>query len=104
MNETDLEVLDLDSFKSDIDDDKEGSRRKGLRKLRKEAGNSTSTTSFYVENKFPNRDVAKEMVRAHGVETRRNIMIVKNDKIRIRARCFGVVPVTVKLIKKIDNE
>ncbi|GJW72986.1 5'-nucleotidase domain-containing protein 4 [Tanacetum coccineum] len=81
----DLEVLDFDSFKSDIDDDKDGSRRKGLRKLRKEAGNSTSTTSFYVEKEFPNRDVAKEMVRAHGVETRRNIMIVKNDKIRIRA-------------------
>nr|GEV49471.1 hypothetical protein [Tanacetum cinerariifolium] len=61
MNETDLEVLDFDSFESDIDDDKKGSRRKGLRKLRKEAADSTSTTSFYGGKEFPNRDVAKEM-------------------------------------------
>nr|GEU93036.1 zinc finger MYM-type protein 1-like [Tanacetum cinerariifolium] len=101
MNETGLEVLDFDSFKSDIDDDKDGSRRKCFRKLRKEAGNSTSTTNIYVGKKFVNRDVAKEMVRAHGVETRRNIMIVKNDKIRIKAKCFGVVHVTVKMTTKL---
>nr|GEX77937.1 transposase, mutator type [Tanacetum cinerariifolium] len=40
MTETDLEVLDFDSFESDVDDDKESARRKGLRKLKKEAGNS----------------------------------------------------------------
>nr|GEU77663.1 5'-nucleotidase domain-containing protein 4 [Tanacetum cinerariifolium] len=100
-NETNLEVLDFYSFESDKDDDKEGSRRKGLRKLRKKAANSTSTTSFYVGKEFPNRDATKEMVRSHGVETRRNIMIFKNDKIRIRAKYFGVVPVTVKLTKKL---
>ncbi|GJY15103.1 hypothetical protein Tco_0385525 [Tanacetum coccineum] len=56
MTETDLEVLDFDSFESDVEDSKEV-------------------------------DLAKEMVRAHDVETRRNIMIVKNDKIRIRVKC-----------------
>nr|GEX57497.1 putative RNA-directed DNA polymerase, eukaryota, reverse transcriptase zinc-binding domain protein [Tanacetum cinerariifolium] len=70
MNEIDLEVLDFDSFESDIDDKEEGFRRKGLRKLRKEAANSTSTTNFYVRKEFPNRDVAKEMdaFRASGRE------------------------------------
>nr|GEV08887.1 ribonuclease H-like domain-containing protein [Tanacetum cinerariifolium] len=49
-------------------------------------------------NGFKFKVEAKEMVRAHAVEARRNIMIVKNDKIRIRVDCFGVVPVTARMI------
>nr|GEW66397.1 hypothetical protein [Tanacetum cinerariifolium] len=64
INETNLEVLDFDSFESDIDDDKQHSRIKGLRKLRKKAANYTSTTNFCVGKEFPNRDVAKEMTKA----------------------------------------
>nr|GEU39330.1 5'-nucleotidase domain-containing protein 4 [Tanacetum cinerariifolium] len=40
MTETDLEMLDFDSFESDVEDAKESARRKGLRKLRKQASNS----------------------------------------------------------------
>ena len=39
------------------------------------------------------------MIRAHAVETRRNIQIVKNDTIRVRAQCFGVVPEPIKMTK-----
>ena len=39
------------------------------------------------------------MIRAHAVETRRCIQIVKNDKIRVRAQCFGVVPEPIKMTK-----
>nr|GEY01976.1 transposase, mutator type [Tanacetum cinerariifolium] len=100
MTETDLKVLNFDLFESDVDDAKESAKRKGLRKLRKEAGNSTLKTSFFVKKEFANRDLAKEMVRAHVAKTRKNIMIVKKDQIRIRVKCFGVVPVTVKMTKQ----
>nr|GEW43891.1 retrovirus-related Pol polyprotein from transposon TNT 1-94 [Tanacetum cinerariifolium] len=73
MTKTDLEMLDFDSFKSDVEDAKES---------------------------FAIRDLIKEMVRAHGVETRRSIMIVKNDKFRIMVKCFGVVPLIVKITKE----
>ncbi|GKA79427.1 hypothetical protein Tco_0786023 [Tanacetum coccineum] len=62
MTEIDLEVLDFDSFESDVDDAKESARRKGLRKLRKEEGNSTLKTSSFVRKEFTNRDLAKEMI------------------------------------------
>ena len=99
LTDNDLEVIDFDSIESDIEDDEESARMKGIRKLKKLAGNSTSTTGFFVGKEFPNRDVAKEMIRAHAVETRRCIQIVKNDKIRVRAQCFGVVPEPIKMTK-----
>ncbi|GJT27116.1 hypothetical protein Tco_0907391 [Tanacetum coccineum] len=100
VTEIDLEVLDFDSFESDVYDDKESARRKGLRKLKRQAGNSTLKNSVFVGKEFPNRNVANEMVRAHVLETRINIQIVKNDKIRARVKCFGVVPLAVKMTKE----
>ena len=47
LTENDLEVIDFDSFESDIEDDEESARRKGIRELRKLAGNSTSTTGLF---------------------------------------------------------
>nr|GEX25716.1 transposase, mutator type [Tanacetum cinerariifolium] len=73
ITKIDLEVLDFDSFESDVEDDKE---------------------------RVSNRNVANEIVRAHAVETRRNIQIVKNDKIRAKAKCFGVVHVAMKMTKE----
>ncbi|PWA39646.1 transposase, MuDR [Artemisia annua] len=99
ITESDLEVLDFDSFESDVGDETESAGRKGLRKLRKHTGNTKLKNNFFVGKEFPNRDLAKDMIRAHAVETRRNIMIVKNDKIRVRAECFGMVPVKVKMTK-----
>lgn len=66
MTENDLEVIDFDSFESDVEADDESERRKGLRKLRKEAAKTTLKNSFFVGKEFANRDVAKEMVRAHA--------------------------------------
>ncbi|GJV92843.1 hypothetical protein Tco_1540656 [Tanacetum coccineum] len=81
-------------------DDKESAKRKGLRKLKRQAGNSTLKNSVFVGKEFPNRNVANEIVRAHVLETRINIQIVKNDKIRARVKCFGVVPLAVKMTKE----
>ncbi|GKD03942.1 FAR1-related sequence 10, partial [Tanacetum coccineum] len=77
---------------------------KGLRKLRKQAGNFTLKTSFYVGKEFPNRDVTKEMVRAHGVETRRNIMIVKNDKNKDKSEVFWCSSCDCQNDKTNDND
>ncbi|GJX67579.1 mutator type transposase [Tanacetum coccineum] len=72
INEDDLEVIDYDEFESELDEDDIGStRRAALRKLRKKV---------------------KERIKAYSVESRRNVEIVKNDNVRVRARCVGIVP------------
>ncbi|GJZ06740.1 mutator type transposase [Tanacetum coccineum] len=60
-----LEVLDFDSFNSDVGDD---------------------------TAKFANKELAKAKIKAHAVETRRKIGIVKNDNERLQAKCKGNVP------------
>nr|GEW54062.1 hypothetical protein [Tanacetum cinerariifolium] len=65
-----LEVLDFDSFDSDVGDDTESITRRKLRKLRK---------------------IAKARVKAYAVETRRKIGIVKNNNERLQAKCKGNV-------------
>lgn len=99
ISEDALEVIDYDSFE-DVGSDTEYDRRKGLRKLRKAAGASTIINSLDAGQEFANRDEAKDRIRAHSVETRRNIMIIKNDKHRVRAKCYGIVPESVKVTKE----
>ncbi|GKB62529.1 mutator type transposase [Tanacetum coccineum] len=41
---------------------------------------------------FANRDLAKDLIRAHAVESRRNLHFLRNDPRRIRVVCNGVVP------------
>ena len=41
---------------------------------------------------FCNREEAKNRIKAHAVETRRQITIVKNDNVRVRAKCDGTIP------------
>lgn len=36
----------------------------------------------------------KEKVREHSIETRRELLFLKNDKKRIRVRCVGCVPLS----------
>ncbi|GJW39338.1 mutator type transposase [Tanacetum coccineum] len=47
---------------------------------------------FYIGKEFANRDVAKDLIRTHAVESRRNLHFLRNDPIRIRVVCNGVVP------------
>ncbi|PWA56791.1 hypothetical protein CTI12_AA415100 [Artemisia annua] len=91
LTEDDLEVIDYDSFESDVGSDTEQNRRKGLRKLRKGHDGSSITNALEVGFEFANRDEAKDRIRAHSVETRRNIKIIRNDKLRVRSKCLGVV-------------
>ncbi|GKC06619.1 hypothetical protein Tco_0998229 [Tanacetum coccineum] len=67
-----LEVLDFDSFDSDVGDDTISIRRRNLRKLRKADGQSCGiVNNLFVGQEFLNREVAKDRIKAHAVETRR---------------------------------
>ncbi|GJX06077.1 FAR1-related sequence 10 [Tanacetum coccineum] len=92
VTEDDLEVLDFDSLENDQDDVPENSRSRGLRKLRKKHMSSGIRNNLFVGKEFPNRNLAKDRIRAYAVETRRNLDFKRNDKRRIRVICNGVVP------------
>ncbi|GJX97271.1 hypothetical protein Tco_0353069 [Tanacetum coccineum] len=92
VTEDDLEVLDFDSLESDQEDVPENARSRGLRKLRKKHMSSGIRNNLFVGKEFPNRNLAKERIRAYAVETRRNLDFKRNDKRRIRVICNGVVP------------
>ncbi|GKB99906.1 hypothetical protein Tco_0986043 [Tanacetum coccineum] len=79
VTEDDLEVLDFDSLESDQDDENARSKE------------------------FPNRDLAKERIRAYAVETRRNLDFKRNDKRRIRVICNGVVPTLNSMNEYVDK-
>ncbi|GJX04429.1 hypothetical protein Tco_0190345 [Tanacetum coccineum] len=64
LTEDNIEVLEFDSLESDLEDVPENDRR----------------------------DVAKDLIRTHAVESRRNLHFLRNDPIRIRVVCNGVVP------------
>ncbi|GJT51519.1 mutator type transposase [Tanacetum coccineum] len=68
VTENDLEVLDFDSFDSDIGDDSDSERRAALRKLKKEgkqnAAKSRITNYFFVGQEFPNKEEAKKRIKA----------------------------------------
>nr|GEW02007.1 hypothetical protein [Tanacetum cinerariifolium] len=88
-----LEVLDFDSFDSDVGDDTVSIRRRQLRKLRKIWGQPCGiVNTLYVGQEFANKELTKARIKAHAVETRRKIGIVKDDNERLQAKCKGNVP------------
>nr|GEW16870.1 putative reverse transcriptase domain-containing protein [Tanacetum cinerariifolium] len=88
-----LEVLDFDSFDSDVGDDTASIKRRQLRKLRKTGGQPCGiVNTLSVGQEFANKELAKARIKAHAVETRRKIGIVKNDNERLQAKCKGNVP------------
>ena len=48
--------------------------------------------NLFVGKEFENREEAKATIKAHAVETRRQISIAKNDNVRVRAKCLGIIP------------
>ncbi|GJW31933.1 hypothetical protein Tco_0051965 [Tanacetum coccineum] len=78
VNPDDLDVIDNDNFESGTDSDDDGIEKH----------------FFFVVNFCICRCV-KERVRLHSIETRRQLYLAKNDKVRIRAKCFGRNPVFI---------
>ncbi|PWA75659.1 hypothetical protein CTI12_AA115750 [Artemisia annua] len=51
-------------------------------------------TSFYCHQSYPSAKHVKEKVRDNSIETRKELLFLKNDKKRIRVRCVGCVPLS----------
>ncbi|GJT87824.1 mutator type transposase [Tanacetum coccineum] len=49
--------------------------------------------AFFVGQEFPNSAIVKDLVHRHSIETRRELYLKKNDKVRVRAACKGTIPV-----------
>ncbi|CAI9296144.1 unnamed protein product [Lactuca saligna] len=93
----DIEVIDNDRWDS-LDEGLEDERKRRcvLKNLAKEKRCSLGNVykaSFYVGQKFKSKKELKEKIDMHALETRRNLYYKKNDKLRLRALCRGVVPV-----------
>nr|GEW48876.1 transposase, mutator type [Tanacetum cinerariifolium] len=80
VTEDNLEVLDFDSLESDLEDVPKNARSLGLRKLKKKH----LFSKFFIGREFANKDLAKDLIRDHVVESRRNLHFLKNNKRRIR--------------------
>ncbi|GJZ55607.1 mutator type transposase [Tanacetum coccineum] len=91
-----FEDLDLEDFDSGSDpDDVENNRKKALRMLarkHKPVDGNIYSENFYCGQTFPNKEMIKKMVSKISVENRRQLWITKNDKVRVRAQCRGIVP------------
>ncbi|GKC20540.1 mutator type transposase [Tanacetum coccineum] len=101
VNPDDLDVIDNDNFESGTDSDDDGIekvRRKKLKQIKKakeSEDNIVHKHFFFVGQTFASADDVKERVRLHSIETRRQLYLAKNDKVRIRAKCFGRNPVFI---------
>ncbi|GKA94727.1 pentatricopeptide repeat-containing protein, partial [Tanacetum coccineum] len=91
-----FEDLDLEDFDSGSDpDDVENNRKKALRMLarkHKPIDGNIYSENFYCGQTFPNKEMIKKMVSKISVVNRRQLWLTKNDKVRVRARCRGIVP------------
>lgn len=70
--------------------------QKKLRKLRKEKEKDefiVKKYGFYAGQRFASSKAIKDKVYIHSIETRRKLKLVRNDKVRVRAKCEGPIPV-----------
>ncbi|GJS01279.1 hypothetical protein Tco_0317787 [Tanacetum coccineum] len=101
VQEHDINVIDYDSFGSDLDDGINSERRIQLRELRrigKQKNKGPNKYYFYLGQQFATKEIVIGRVRKHSVETRRRLILVKNDKERVRIRCEGTIPALVPYV------
>nr|GEX21005.1 hypothetical protein [Tanacetum cinerariifolium] len=80
VQEDDLDIIDYDSFGSDLDDGINSKRRIQLRELKrisKQKNKGLNKYYFYLRHQFANKEIMKGRVKKHSVETRRQIILVK---------------------------
>ncbi|GJX04818.1 ribonuclease H-like domain-containing protein [Tanacetum coccineum] len=91
-----FEDLDLEDFDSASDpDDIDSNRKKALKMLdrkHKPVDGNIYSENFYYGQTFSNKELIKGMGSRLAVENRRQLWLSKNDKVRVRAQCRGVVP------------
>ncbi|GJT78829.1 hypothetical protein Tco_1045554, partial [Tanacetum coccineum] len=82
VQDDDLDFIDYDSFGSDLDDGIDSKRRMQLRELRricKQKNKGPNKYYFYLGHQFASKEIVKRRVKKHSVETRRQLILVKND-------------------------
>ncbi|XP_071698623.1 uncharacterized protein [Rutidosis leptorrhynchoides] len=88
-----VEDLDNDDFDSDyegVDADKKIRKKKiNEAKMVLKDNEEVGNTYFYVGQEFGSREEVKELVRMHAVETRRQLVFIKNEKLRLQVGCQG---------------
>ncbi|CAI9294120.1 unnamed protein product [Lactuca saligna] len=88
-----LEVLDNDVFES-FASEKEP-RKKLLRSILKPVACSSGevhTKAFKIGQTFKEKEKIREVIANYSVKERRDLHYVKNDKTRVRVKCWGIVP------------
>ncbi|XP_035838980.1 myb-like protein F [Helianthus annuus] len=87
----DEDVLNDDILESgsESDLDESSARKKMLKGLRNA---NEKKSNFYLGQIFGNKVEAKELIKQHAVETKRELRIVKDDSKRLRAVCRGQLP------------
>ncbi|XP_035844408.1 DNA-directed RNA polymerase II subunit RPB1-like [Helianthus annuus] len=87
----DEDVLNDDTLESgsESDLDESSARKKMLKGLRNA---NEKKSNFYLGQIFGNKVEAKELIKQHAVETKRELRIVKDDSKRLRAVCRGQLP------------
>nr|GEV94974.1 hypothetical protein [Tanacetum cinerariifolium] len=94
-----VEVLDFDSLESGLEDVLDNAKSLRHIKLKK----NHSSFKFFIGREFINRDLAKDLIRDHAVESRRNLHFLINNKRRIRVVYNGVVPSKNVIINKVQG-
>nr|GFA43819.1 SIT4 phosphatase-associated protein family, armadillo-type fold protein [Tanacetum cinerariifolium] len=79
----DIDVIDYDSSGSDIDDGIDSERRIQLRELNrisKQKNKGPNKYYFYLGQQFDTKEIVTGKAKKHSVETKRRLILVKNDK------------------------
>lgn len=100
----DVEV-DLENFDSLSDEDNDTELHRAIRATRKKKkkAKQSGDCPFYLTQTFKNKDEIKALVKTHAVESRRQLMITRNDKVRFRVVCQGVNPKLVRCESNVDK-
>ncbi|KAL4560319.1 hypothetical protein LXL04_032469 [Taraxacum kok-saghyz] len=89
-----LEVLDNDEFEEvGIEEDNRRKMLKEMQKPTKCSSGQVYKVCFKLGQTFKKKKEIKNLIKNHALDSRRDLHIIKNDKIRIRAICRGHVPV-----------
>ncbi|KAL8268664.1 hypothetical protein R6Q59_002462 [Mikania micrantha] len=97
---------DLNDFDSDSEDEEGSLLNLAMKKFRKrkKKSNNIEEVPFYVGQSFTNKEDIKNLMKSHDVDTRRQLCIVRNEKLRFRVVCLGMNPVFVSSEVKVKSD
>ncbi|GJV67247.1 mutator type transposase [Tanacetum coccineum] len=94
-----IDVIDTEEFESASNEDGiERIRSRKMIQLKKQNNfkeGGLQKVHFFVGQEFSNSTIVKYLVHRHSIETRRELYLKKNDKVRVRAACKGTIPVFI---------